>query len=79
MPVSLKGTLQQYAGRLHRAHASKSDVRILDYVDSDLPVLRRMWEKRLKGYRTMGYRLKDIGIAGAGKVVDGGRRESDAT
>ena len=79
MPVSLKGTLQQYAGRLHRAHASKSDFRILDYVDSDLPVLRRMWEKRLKGYRTMGYRLKDIEITRTGKVVDGGRRESDTT
>ncbi len=45
MPVSWKGTLQQYAGRLHREHASKTDVRIIDFVDSGHPALLRMWEK----------------------------------
>lgn len=57
MPVSWKGTLQQYAGRLHREHASKTDVKIIDVVDSGHPALLRMWEKRLRGYRAMGYRI----------------------
>jgi superfamily II DNA or RNA helicase len=55
MPVSWKGTLIQYAGRLHRAHHGKSEVRIYDYVDREVPMLARMFEKRLKGYRVMGY------------------------
>ena len=57
MPVSWKGTLQQYAGRLHREHASKTDVRIIDFVDTGHPALLRMWDKRQRGYRTMGYRI----------------------
>ncbi len=57
MPVSWKGTLQQYAGRLHREHASKTDVRIIDFVDTGHPALLRMWERRQRGYRAMGYRV----------------------
>jgi len=57
MPVSWKGTLQQYAGRLHREHTAKTDVRIIDFVDTAHPVLLRMWEKRQRGYRAMGYRI----------------------
>jgi superfamily II DNA or RNA helicase len=57
MPVSWKGTLQQYAGRLHREHATKTDVRILDFVDTGHPALLRMWDKRQRGYRAMGYRI----------------------
>ena len=57
MPVSWMGTLQQYAGRLHREHASKTDVRIIDFVDMGHPALLRMWEKRQRGYRAMGYRV----------------------
>jgi superfamily II DNA or RNA helicase len=57
MPVSWKGTLQQYAGRLHREHAAKTDVRIHDYVDTGHPALRRMWDRRQRGYRAMGYRI----------------------
>jgi len=57
MPVSWKGTLQQYAGRLHRDHAGKTDVRIIDFVDTGHPALLRMWDKRQRGYRAMGYRL----------------------
>ena len=57
MPVSWKGTLQQYAGRLHREHASKADVRIIDFVDTGHSALLRMWDKRQAGYRAMGYRL----------------------
>jgi superfamily II DNA or RNA helicase len=56
MPVSWRGTLQQYAGRLHREHAGKTDVRIIDFVDTGHPALLRMWEKRQRGYRAMGYR-----------------------
>jgi superfamily II DNA or RNA helicase len=55
MPVSWKGTLQQYAGRLHREHASKTDTRIIDFVDTGHPALLRMWGKRQRGYRAMGY------------------------
>ena len=61
MPVSWKGTLQQYAGRLHREHASKTDVRIIDFVDTGHPALLRMWDKRQRGYRAMGYRLGSNG------------------
>ena len=57
MPISWKGTLQQYVGRLHREHADKQDVRVYDYVEKDHPQLNRMWEKRQRGYRAMGYRL----------------------
>lgn len=57
MPVSWKGTLRQYAGRLHREHANKTDVRIVDFVDTGHPALLRMWEKRQRGYRAMGYRI----------------------
>jgi superfamily II DNA or RNA helicase len=59
MPVSWKGTLQQYAGRLHRDHAGKTVVRIIDFVDTGHPALLRMWDKRQRGYRAMGYRLFD--------------------
>jgi len=59
MPISWKGTLQQYAGRLHREHATKTDVRIIDFVDTGHPALVRMWEKRQPGYRAMGYQLKE--------------------
>ncbi|WP_448099486.1 DEAD/DEAH box helicase [Luteibacter yeojuensis] len=57
MPISWKGTLQQYAGRLHREHASKADVRVIDFVDTGHPVLLRMWDRRQRGYRAMGYRM----------------------
>jgi hypothetical protein len=55
LPVSWKGTLIQYAGRLHRVHAGKTEVRIYDYVDRQVPMLARMLERRLRGYRAMGY------------------------
>jgi len=59
LPVSWKGTLVQYAGRLHRLHPTKREVRIVDYVDRKVPMLARMFEKRLVGYRAMGYREDD--------------------
>lgn len=59
MPVSWQGTLRQYAGRLHRDHETKSDVRIVDFVDTGHPALLRMWDKRQRGYRAMGYGIGD--------------------
>jgi len=61
MPVSWKGTLQQYAGRLHREHTSKTDVKIIDFIDTGHPALLKMWDKRQRGYRVMGYRTAENG------------------
>jgi superfamily II DNA or RNA helicase len=47
--------MTQYAGRLHRHHHAKRDIRIIDYVDHDVPVLRRMFAKRQKTYARLGY------------------------
>ncbi|OGI30563.1 MAG: hypothetical protein A2287_10105 [Candidatus Melainabacteria bacterium RIFOXYA12_FULL_32_12] len=58
MPISWKGTLAQYAGRLHRVHHSKKEVIIYDYVDSQVTMLARMYDRRLKGYKLLGYELK---------------------
>jgi superfamily II DNA or RNA helicase len=55
LPVSWKGTLVQYTGRLHRLHPGKTEVRIFDYVDGEVPMLLRMFERRLRGYRAIGY------------------------
>jgi superfamily II DNA or RNA helicase len=55
LPISWKGTLVQYAGRLSRTYPGKSRVRIVDYVDREVPMLVRMFEKRLRGYRAIGY------------------------
>jgi superfamily II DNA or RNA helicase len=55
LPVSWRGTLVQYTGRLHRLHPGKREVRIFDYVDREVPMLLRMFEKRLRGYRAIGY------------------------
>lgn len=57
MPIAWKGTVVQYAGRLHRPHPGKSDALIYDYVDSNVPVLRRMFAKRAKAYRAMDYTI----------------------
>jgi superfamily II DNA or RNA helicase len=58
MPISWRGTLQQYVGRLHRIHDGKKVVRVFDYVDAQVPMLGRMYEKRLKGYRAIGYEME---------------------
>jgi superfamily II DNA or RNA helicase len=57
MPLSFKGRLIQYAGRLHRDHAGKSSARIYDYVDENSPLTRAMFRRRSMGYRQMGYRM----------------------
>lgn len=65
MPISWKGTLQQYAGRLHREHANKTRVRIIDFVDAGHPALLRMWDKRQRGYQAMGYRIPATPVSGS--------------
>ncbi len=59
LPVSWRGTLVQYAGRLHRRTRGKTEVRIVDYVDRAVPMLARMFEKRKRGYKAMGYVADD--------------------
>lgn len=58
MPISWKGTLQQYVGRLHRLHDGKRLVQVYDYVDNCVPMLARMYERRLKGYAAIGYTIE---------------------
>ncbi len=60
MPIAWKGTLAQYAGRLHRNYEWKQDVQVWDYVDLNIPVLERMYHKRLKGYSDLGYRVQNF-------------------
>jgi superfamily II DNA or RNA helicase len=59
MPISWKGTLAQYVGRLHRRHAGKTDVQVYDYVDDAVPLLSRMAVKRQVGYRALGYSIEN--------------------
>jgi superfamily II DNA or RNA helicase len=64
LPISWKGTLVQYTGRLHRPHPGKTDVRIFDYVDRAVPMLQKMFERRLRAYRAIGY-SEDGGTGGS--------------
>jgi len=57
MPVSWRGIIAQYAGRLHRLHDGKREVRIHDYADLDVPMLARMFDKRCAGYEAVGYTI----------------------
>jgi superfamily II DNA or RNA helicase len=59
LPVSWKGTIAQYAGRLHRDHHSKSEVIIYDYADLNVPMLAKMHKRRLSGYKAIGYEHVD--------------------
>jgi superfamily II DNA or RNA helicase len=58
MPISWKGTLQQYAGRLHRLYEGKKEVQVYDYVDVHVEMLETMYQKRLRGYAAIGYKIK---------------------
>ena len=59
LPISWRGTLQQYVGRLHRLHDNKRVVQVYDYVDINVPTLMRMYKKRLKGYDAIGYLVQN--------------------
>ena len=79
MPVSWKGTLAQYAGRLHRLHPAKHEVAVYDYVDGAVPALRRMSERRIRGYRSLGYAVdEDGGVEAPGSELVIGQPEADA-
>jgi len=58
LPIAWKGTIAQYTGRLHRNYEGKEEVLIYDYVDVHIPVLERMYHKRLTAYRSVGYSIK---------------------
>jgi len=72
LPISWKGTLIQYGGRLHRLHPGKTEVRIFDYVYRAVPMLLRMFEKRLRGYRAIGYARGEapLGYGESGEEID---------
>src|SRR5208337_3670923 len=55
LPVSWRGTIAQYVGRLHRLHEGKREVRVYDYADLNVPMLSRMFDKRCAGYESLGY------------------------
>ncbi len=58
LPISWEGKVAQYAGRLHRDYPGKKEVRIYDYADIHIPVLERMYQKKLKGYASIGYKIR---------------------
>lgn len=64
MPISWKGTLQQYAGRLHRLFEGKNEALIFDYVDIHVRMFEKMYNKRLSGYASIGYKTKGESIGG---------------
>lgn len=78
LPVAWKGTVVQYAGRLHRQQAGKSEVRIHDYRDGNVPVLDRMLDKRLRAYRAMGYVVESTSVGGSGSADPVVQYEPDA-
>jgi very-short-patch-repair endonuclease len=57
LPVSWRGTIAQYAGRLHRLHDRKHEVRIYDYADLNAPMLAKMFDRRCRGYEAIGYQI----------------------
>jgi len=65
LPVAWKGIVAQYAGRLHREYKGKQDVQIYDYIDIHVPVCESMYRKRLKGYASIGYRIRNNEMFGS--------------
>jgi very-short-patch-repair endonuclease len=57
LPVSWRGTIAQYVGRLHRLCEGKREVRVYDYVDLNVPMLARMFDRRCRGYEALGYTI----------------------
>ena len=58
LPVSWKGIIAQYAGRLHREYPGKKEVRVYDYIDIRVPMCDVMYKRRLRGYASIGYQIK---------------------
>lgn len=67
LPISWSGRVKQYAGRLHREYHEKKEVRIYDYVDSKIDSAMKMYGKRSKGYRSMGYEIVEQNMEGQKK------------
>ena len=63
LPVSWRGTIAQYVGRLHRLHDGKKEVRVYDYADLNVPMLARMFDRRCAGYEAVGYTVLVPGSA----------------
>jgi very-short-patch-repair endonuclease len=63
LPVSWQGTIAQYVGRLHRLHEEKTEVRVFDYADLNVPMLSRMFDRRCGGYEAVGYAVQLPGSA----------------
>ncbi len=59
LPVSWRGVLAQYAGRLHRLHETKKEVIVYDYADLNVPMFVKMCERRRLGYRRIGYTIEE--------------------
>jgi superfamily II DNA or RNA helicase/very-short-patch-repair endonuclease len=57
LPISWRGTIAQYVGRLHRLHEGKREVRVYDYADLNVPMLSRMFDRRCQGYESLGYSI----------------------
>ena len=70
LPVSWRGTIAQYAGRLHRLHDRKREVRVYDYADLNVPMLARMFDRRCRGYEAIGYTILLPASAVPGWPVD---------
>lgn len=70
LPVSWRGTIAQYAGRLHRLCEGKPEVRVYDYADINVPMLARMFERRCRGYEAIGYTITLPASAVPGWPVD---------
>lgn len=66
LPVSWRGTIAQYVGRLHRLHEGKHEVRVYDYADLNVPMLAKMFDRRCQGYEAVGYTIQVPGSAVAG-------------
>jgi very-short-patch-repair endonuclease len=66
LPVSWRGTVAQYVGRLHRLHEGKHEVRVYDYADLNVPMLAKMFDRRCAGYEAVGYTIQLPGNAIAG-------------
>ncbi len=70
LPVSWRGTVAQYVGRLHRLHEGKTEVRVYDYADLNVPMLARMFDRRCAGYEAVGYTVLIPGSAVPGWPAD---------
>jgi hypothetical protein len=70
LPISWKGTIAQYVGRLHRLYDTKKEVHVYDYTDFAVPMLERMFQRRIKAYESVGYKIIQPASAYSGWPVD---------